>query len=289
MTENTTLDKPDDPRSARHLKLWGSKQPLVGMIHLPPLPGSPRFEGSMERIVGRATSEALLLSEGGLDGIIVENYGDTPFFPQEVPPETVAGMALAVQAIVSATTLPVGVNVLRNDASAALAVAATAGARFIRVNVHSGTMFTDQGPLVGQSHVTLRKRAFLDPSLTILADVMVKHGTPPPGLTLTSASKDTWARGLADGLIVTGSETGYPVETNVLTELREALPDDAKIWVGSGADPESVSDLLSAADGIIVGSALQRGGIAGGGCDPDRIQTFVAAANRIRARTESAI
>ena len=117
-------------------------------------------------------------------------------------------MAVAVREIADSTSLPVGVNVLRNDAEAALAVAAAAGGRFIRVNVHVGSMFTDQGLLTGEAYKTLRKREALGLPVLILADVMVKHATPPPGLTLESAARDCWFRGLADALIVTGSETG---------------------------------------------------------------------------------
>ena len=234
----------------------------------------------MEEVLARASGDAAVLADGGLDGILVENYGDSPFFPDRVPPETVAALAVAVREIVRCTSLPVGVNVLRNDAHAALAVAAGAGARFVRVNVHTGSMFTDQGLIQGQAHRTLRQRRSLGLSLPILADIMVKHATPPPGLTLEAAARDSWFRGLGAGLILTGTETGRPVELETIQQLREALPTEAKLWVGSGATPETASGLSRAADGIIVGSSLQKGGLAGGGIDPSRVRTFMEALGR---------
>lgn len=257
--------------------LFGGGRPIIGMIHLMPLPGSPGFKGSMEQVLERAILEAEILADGGLSGILVENYGDSPFFPARVPPETVAAMAVAVREVAGTTSLPTGVNVLRNDAEAALAVAAAGGGRFIRVNVHVGSMFSDQGLLSGEAFQTLRKRAALGLSIPVLADVMVKHATPPPGQSLESAARDCWFRGKADALILTGSETGRGPHADSLARVRTALPPSAKIWVGSGATAENVSSLLKSADGIIVGSAIQEGGFAGGGIERDRVLAFMEA------------
>ena len=263
-----------------HRNLWGAVRPVVGMVHLPALPGSPGFHGSMTDLLDRALDDANVLVQGGLDGLLVENFGDAPFFPRRVPPETVAAMAVVVREILRSVTVPVGVNVLRNDAAAALGVAVASGASFIRVNVHSGVMFTDQGRLEGQAHRTLRLRAALRSPVLILADVMVKHATPPPGMALESAARDTWERGLADGLILTGPETGKPLDTDDLRRVRAALPPEAKIWVGSGTTPESAPRLLEMADGIIVGSSLEREGKAGGPVDPERVRAFSRALGR---------
>jgi len=274
--DNNPLPNPLGPRRI-HETLWGERTPVVGMIHLLPLPGSPGFRGSMGEVLTRATQEAVLLADSGFEGILVENFGDAPFYPHRVPPETVAAMAVAVREVVASVSIPVGVNVLRNDAEAAVSIAVGAGAGFIRVNIHTGSMFTDQGLLEGQGHLTLRKRRTLQSSLAILADVMVKHATPPPGLTLESAARDSWLRGRADGLILTGAETGMPAKPELFQRVKEALPDEARIWVGSGATPETISGLLQTADGIIVGSALQVGGIAGAGIDPSRVSVFLRA------------
>ncbi len=267
-------------RGSVHEDLWGEQVPVVGMIHLLPLPGSPGWGRSMDEVLARASKEATRLTEGALDGILVENFGDTPFFPDRVPPETVAAMAVVVREVVRSSPLPVDVNVLRNDAQAAVAVAAGAGARFVRINVHTGSMFTDQGLVQGQAHRTLRQRKGLGISLPILADIMVKHATPPPGLTLESAARDTWFRGMATGLVLTGSETGKSVDLEIFRQVRESLPAEAKMWIGSGATPETASDLIHAADGIIVGSALRTVGTAGAGIDASRLRAFMESLKR---------
>ncbi len=267
-------------REEAHRKLWGEGTPVVGMVHLPPLPGSPGYRGSVDEILARASAEVRLLVDGGLDGILVENYGDTPFFPGPVPPVTVSTMAVLTREVVKLTALPVGVNVLRNDARSAVGVALAAGAHFIRVNVHTGAMFTDQGLIQGMAHDTLRLRTSLGARISILADVLVKHAVAPHGLSLESAARDTWIRGQADGVVLTGTETGFPVSPPDLGRVRESLPPGGKIWVGSGADPENAYTLVHSADGIIVGSTLREGGAAGAPLDPRRIEAFVAALER---------
>ena len=170
--------------------LFGIPKPLVGMVHLSALPGSPRWGGSMDAVLERALADAAALEAAGFHGLMVENYADVPFYPDTVPPETVAAMAVTVREVARNTRLAVGVNLLRNDACGALAVAHAAGARFIRVNVHTGVMAADQGLLAGRAHETLRLRRRLDAPVAVFADVWVKHAAPFPGMTLEQAAED---------------------------------------------------------------------------------------------------
>jgi len=257
-------------------ELFHRERPLIGMVHLLPLPGAPRYGGSLEAILQRATSDTARLEEAGLDGVMVENYGDVPFYPERVPPETLAALTVCAREVVRATRLPVGVNVLRNDALAALSIAHAAGAQFIRVNVHSGVMLADQGVLAGRAHETLRLRAVLRSDVGIFADVWVKHATPLPGTELEQVAEDTFRRGLADALIVSGSGTGRAADLTRVALVKRAVP-EAPVLVGSGVTPETVSEALAVADGAIVGSALQQGGVGGAEVDPERARTLIAA------------
>lgn len=232
-----------------------------------------------------------MLAVAGVDGLIVENYGDVPFHPGPVPPETVAALTLAVDRVRSVCPLPVGINVLRNDAAAAIAIAAATGAAFVRINVHTGAMITDQGWLEGRAHETMRLRARLAPDTAVFADVLVKHATPPAGLAIEDAARDAWHRGLADALIVTGTATGAPVDPDRLRAVRTAVP-GARIWIGSGLTPANAAHLLPHANGAIVGSAMRAGGTAGAPLDPDRIDAVVDAVRNARAarpHTEEAL
>ena len=246
------------------------------MIHLEPLPGAPGFGGSMRTVLERALADTQALVEAGYDGIMVENFGDAPFFADDVPKVSIAAMALAV-AEVASVGLPTGVNVLRNDALGALAVAAATETSFIRVNVLSGMMYTDQGPIVGQAAHIARTRHELCAGTAIIADVFVKHATPPAGLSLVDATNDLVERAGADAVVVSGMGTGSPNDLNDLRSVAQhsRLP----VYVGSGATAETIAEILSIGDGAIVGSATKIDGIATNPVDPERAVAIVRAAS----------
>lgn len=235
-------------------------------------------------MLARAVEDARALVEGGVDGLIVENYGDAPFFPGQVPPETVAALALCTSAVIAAAgPIPVGVNVLRNDARSALGLCAATGALFLRVNVHSGVAATDQGVIEGRAHETLRERVRLAPQAAILADVHVKHATPLGRGTLAEAVRDHIRRALADAVIVSGPATGAPPAAADLREAREAAG-GTPVLIGSGLSPDNARELLPLADGAIVGTALERDGRTAEPVDRARVERMRKAFDALRAR-----
>jgi membrane complex biogenesis BtpA family protein len=260
--------------------LFPNKKPIIGVVHLSPLAGSPLWKGSFAKVKKRALKDAVTLAENGIDGIIVENYGDKPFYPDHVEPQTVASMALIAEYINKEIgDVFLGINVLRNDARSALAIASVVGADFIRVNVHTGVMITDQGMIEGRAFQTLRYRYMLQSKVAIFADVFVKHGTPLGNLDLVTAAKDTYQRGMADALIVTGPRTGE--ETNLDDVKRiKSLVQKAPVFVGSGVNDNNISETLKCADGIIVGTALKRNGKTENEVDAQRVKRLLARAGR---------
>jgi hypothetical protein len=260
-------------------QLFDADKPVIGVVHLLPLPGSPRYTGDLEAVLLRAEQEATSLASGGAHGIIIENFFDTPFTKNRVDTATACAMTLAVKRISTICDLPIGVNVLRNDGMTALSVAATAGAQFIRVNVLSGAMVTDQGLIEGEAHALHMYRRVLSAqgSVRILADVMVKHASPlGQGNDIAQAAKDTVLRGLADGVIVSGAATGSPPNWDDLNAVRQALP-ETPILVGSGANVDNCSALLATANGIIVASSLKRQGLVENPIDVERVRALVKA------------
>lgn len=251
---------------------------LVGMVHLRPLPGSPGYQGDFDSVEKAAVAEARTLAEAGFPALLVENFGDAPFFAGRVPPETIASMTLAVSRVADAVGLPFGVNVLRNDGLAALAIASITGASFIRVNVLTGVMHTDQGPIVGEAAVLQRRRAQLSPEVEIWADVMVKHATPPPDLDMSQAVADTVERGLAHAVIISGPRTGIGPSPDDLEHARSAAPEGTRLVIGSGATIDNLGELVGLADTLIVGSALKTDNDPRNPIDGDRARRFVAAA-----------
>ena len=251
-------------------QLFVSGKVFIGVVHLLPLPSSPRWCGDMDRVLARAEKEAVVLERGGADGIIVENFGDAPFRIGRVDPETVAAMTLAVQRVRQVVELPVGINVLRNDARSAMSVAAVTGAAFIRVNVHYGVMAADEGLVHGEAFDTLRQRRALDVDVKILADILVKHAVPLGAADLGLTARETAYRGLADGLIVSGPVTGMAASADDVAAARKAVP-EGFILVGSGVEESNAASLLALADGAIIGTSLKKDGVITNLIDPERV------------------
>lgn len=260
-----------------------SSGPLIGVIHLAPTPGTPMAPAdpasAMAELLERATADARAYAAGGVSSLVVENFHDAPFYSGSVLPETVAALTLAAAQVAAVPGIDqLGINVLRNDVRSGLGVAAAAGAGFVRVNVHTGMMYTDQGPVVGEASHTLRTRRSLCPSVAILADVHVKHATPVPGEALEDAARDAVLRGRADALIVSGVATGSAPDPDRVGRVRAAVGDGVPLLIGSGFSMENARELLAHADGAIVGTAVKRGGDVREPVDPDRVAELVALA-----------
>jgi uncharacterized protein len=253
--------------------------PVIGVVHLLPLPTSARWGGSLKAVIDRAEQEATALASGGVNGIIVENFFDAPFSKDNVDPAVVSAMSLVVQRLMHLVPLPIGINVLRNDARSAMAIATCVQAHFIRVNVLTGVMATDQGLIEGQAHQLLRYRRELGSDVKILADVLVKHARPLGSPNLTTAVQETIGRGLADGVILSGWATGSPPSLEDL-ELASAAANSTPVFIGSGANWENIPQLIQAADGVIVSSSLKRRGQIEQPIDPIRVSQFVEAMHR---------
>jgi len=249
---------------------------LIGVIHLRPLPGSPRWQGNLEKVIATAVADARAYEHGGAHALFIENFGDVPFTKTNVGPETVAAMAAAGRAIRAAVKLPIGFNVLRNDARAALALCAACNGTFIRVNVHTGAMLTDQGLIEGNAYETLRYRQQLCPQTKIFADVLVKHAVPLGDWSIEDAARDTLERGLADALIISGVGTGMAADLSEVERVRRACP-SAKILLGSGVTFANIRDFLPLADGFIVATSLKRDGKISNPVDPKRVRALASA------------
>lgn len=262
-------------------KIFATKKPVIGVVHLLPLPTSARWGGNLKAVMERAEQEATALAAGGVDGIIIENFFDAPFTKDKVDPAVVSAMTLIVDRIMNLVMLPIGLNVLRNDAHSGMAIASCVGAKFIRVNVYTGVMATDQGVIEGKAHEIQRYRRELGKDIAIFADVLVKHARPLGTPNLTSAVTDTIHRGLADGIILSGWSTGLPPSLEDL-ELAKSASLDTPVFIGSGANWENIGQLMTYADGVIVASSLKRNGNIHETIDPTRVSQFVEAANTPR-------
>ena len=229
------------------------------MIHLPALPGTPRGgrASDIAQVLNFARKDSAAWAEGGADAVMVENFHDVPFHKGSVGPETIAAMTLAVSAVMQESGLPTGVNVLRNDVEAAAAIAAMTGASFIRANVYVGAAVTDQGLIEGSADMVQALIRRLDAPVDVWADVDVKHAAQLAPRSLGELAEYAIKRGLARALVVTGSGTGHPTSLDDVRAVKSAMP-GTPVFVGSGANPDTLPGLLEVADGAIVGSAAKR-------------------------------
>jgi hypothetical protein len=249
---------------------------LIGMIHLAPLPGSPRYGGHMEGVIELALRDAEVLASAGVDAVMIENFGDVPFARGRVGPETVAALTVAADRVARAIDLPLGINVLRNDGAAALAVAVAVGAAFIRVNVLAWARLTDQGIIEGDAATVLRTRAALNAHhVRILGDVAVKHSAPLASVPLAEEAQDLVERALADAVVVTGAATSAPADPEQVRAVTNAVK--VPVLVGSGVTPATAPAFRALGVGAIVGSAMMRQGKPGGPVTPARACEMVAA------------
>jgi len=249
-------------------------KPIIGMIHMPPLPGAPANKLSMKQLTEFALSEAGLLEEAGLDACIVENVGDVPLFKQELPPYSVAAMATVTKAVVEHTKMKVGVNMLRNACEEALSVAHVSGARFIRCNILIGAYATDQGIIEGCAARVARLKKELGSDALVFGDVHVKRAYPIFNVEIEYAAQDLAERGGADAVIVSGPRSPIPPSFERVKKVREAIT--KPVLIGSGISLANVKQFYQKSDGLIIGEPdFKVGGVWGGPSDAKAYQKAV--------------
>jgi len=261
-------------------EIFGTDKVLIGMIHCPAFPGSPRYQGAaMESVYDACMRDAEALIEGGMHGLIVENHGDIPFSkPEDIGPETSGFMAVVTDRVARATGVPLGINVLANAPIPAFAIAMAGGARFIRVNQWANAYVANEGFMEGRAGEALRYRSLLRAEhIKVFADSHVKHGSHA---IVADRSIQELTRDLAffdaDAVIATGQRTGNTATIEEIEEIGSAthLP----LLVGSGVDKDNVAEILKRTNGVIVASSLKQGGVWWNPVDPERVRAFRAAA-----------
>lgn len=248
---------------------------VIGMLHLPALPGAPLSKLSLSKIRELLLRDVDALNKGGVHGLMIENFGDVPFYPSRVPAHVVAQITAMAVEVKRASSLPLGINVLRNDGVSALAVAHAAGAEYVRINVLCGARVTDQGTIQGIAHDVLRDRVNLGAqNIAIFADVDVKHSAPLAPRPLKDEVDDLLERALADAVIVSGAGTGKPTDPAKVAEVKR-YAGDVPVFIGSGANAKTIHELLPHADGFIVGTAIKKGGISTNAVDIARVKELM--------------
>ncbi len=269
-------------------ELFGVDKPIIGMVHLMPLPGSPAYGGwGMDEIVDAALRDARALVEGGVDGIIIENMWDLPYYSgaSRIPPEEVAAHAVAAREVIKEVSVPAGITVIHNGGRVALGIAKAAGARFIRVCLYTGAAVWDTGEFDhGNAADLMRLRKLLHAwDIKFFCDIVKKHSVTFPGIDIETHA--SWADFyLADALIVTGTMTGRPPAKEDVIRAKRAAP-GRPVLIGSGLDLGNAGELLSVADGAIVGTYFKVKGVTQNPVDVGRVRRLMAVVKRLRHKT----
>jgi membrane complex biogenesis BtpA family protein len=253
-------------------RAFGTASPLIGVVHLPPLPGYPDSPG-MQRLVEHALADLEAFESGGLDGVLLENEHDRPH-RIEAARETIAAIAVIARETVRASRgIAIGVEILLNDPEASLAAALAAGASFIRTDYFSDPMTrAEYGPMRIAPAELMRFRAQIGAGdLLVLADIQVKYAQMLEPRTLADSAREATRLG-ADAVVVSGTRTGEPPSVEELAAAR-AGAGATPVLIGSGLAPENAAELLDAAHGAIVGTSLLRDGHA----DRALVERLVAA------------
>lgn len=268
-------------------ELFSVAKPIVGVIHLQPLPGSPRYDGGLvKQIYAAAVADAERLAEGGIDGVIVENAGDLPFSrPESIGAETVAALTASCVAVGRAVEMPLGITCVANGVLPALAIAKAVGGRWVRANQWVNAYVANEGVMDGPAGTALRYRAAIGArDVRVFADVHVKFGSHSITGDRSISEQATDAEFFdADVLIATGTRTGNPTERAEVEEVRDgtSLP----VIVGSGLSDNNADELLRVADGAIVGSWLKVDGRWWNPVDTGRVAALMGRVRRLRQET----
>ena len=230
---------------------------VYGVVHLKSLPGSPGNYLTLDEIIELAQEDVNSLVFGGVDGLIIENFGDVPFTKDNVSKRTIASFTKVIENIEYDREIKVGINVLRNDGIAALSIAEATNADFVRINVLNNVMmFTDQGIIEGKAHEIAEFKNTLNKEIDIYADVFVKHAVPPEGSKIENHTEELIERAGADVVIVTGDGTGHQIDIEDLSKVRDIVP-QGRLAIGSGVNVENVDDYVDLADILIVGTSFK--------------------------------
>ena len=260
--------------------LLSTARPIIGMVHLLPLPGAPHYQGSISDIYERAETEASILAAAGVDGIIVENFGDEPYLVGEPTPEQLALMAAVTYQVRRYSGIPTGVNIQFNAWQAEIAVAYACMADFVRAEVFVDTVISAQGMVPPCSAQITRYRSQIGAqNILILADIQTKYTSNVMPQALSQSARDAVAAG-ADALIVTGAATGQATPLDAVADVKQHV--NLPVLVGSGASLDNLDQVLAIADGAIVGSALKEDGLAQNMVSEGRAAAFMGKAALLR-------
>lgn len=255
---------------------------LIAMVHVLPLPGTPKYGGSVQNIIDKALEEAEIYRYAGVDAIMIENMHDVPYLKREVGHEISTMMALIAEKIKSATKLPVGMQILAGANIAAISAAHTAGIDFIRAEGFVFGHVADEGFFESDAGELMRYRKKIGAEkIRVFTDIKKKHSshsiTADTSVVETAKAAEFF---ITDGVIITGSATGEAASIVDIVEVKKNVK--CPVLIGSGLTTENIEKYFNFADGFIVGSYFKRDGYWANEIDTSRVNKFVEKFNELK-------
>ena len=258
-------------------------QPIVAMVHLPPLPGTPLYDraGGMQALVDHAARDLEALQAGGVDAVMFGNEGDRPYV-LKASPEALAAMAAAVGMLKPLVKVPFGVDHLW-DPVATVALAVATGASFAR-EIFTGVYASDMGVWAPDGAAALRLRASLGrPEIRLLFNVNAEFATSLDARPVETRARSAVFSSLADVICVSGPMTGMGADMSDLARVKAAVP-KTPVFANTGVALDTVEEILGIADGCVVGTHFKVDGDTWKPVDPARVARFMDHVRRLRAR-----
>jgi len=263
-------------------KLFGVSKPVIGMIHVDALPGTPKYKGDVENIIGRAVKDAMVYRSSGIDAIAIENMHDIPYLKRNVGPEIISLMSIIGREVKKVSQLPCGIQILAGANKEALAAAHSAGMNFIRCEGFVFAHVADEGIMESDAGELLRYRKQIGAeNILIFTDIKKKHSshsiTSDVDIVETAKAAEFF---LSDGVILTGTSTGKETDIDELKKVRGAV--NIPVLIGSGLTADNIEKYFPVADAFIIGSYFKQDGNWRNEVDADRVKALMDKINKLR-------
>lgn len=267
----------------KHLNLFNIYKPVIGMIHVSALPGTPNYRGSVKQIIEQAKTEALIYKENGIDAIAIENMHDVPYLRRKVGPEITSLMSVIGYEVKNLTKLPCGIQILAGANKDALAAAHSAGLDFVRTEGFVFAHIADEGLMESDAGELLRYRKQISTeNILIFTDIKKKHSshsiTSDVDIVETAKAAQFF---LSNGIIITGSSTGYEADIDEVKKVKDEI--NIPVIIGSGITTENIDKYLQVADAFIVGSSLKKEGSWTNEVDVERVKALMERVNEMKS------
>ena len=262
-------------------KLFKVSKPIIGMVQVDALPGTPKYQGDKNKIIEKAIDEAKIYLDAGINSIAIENMHDVPYLNRNVGPEIISMLSIIAYEVKNKTNLPIGLQILAGANKEALACAKSAGIDFIRAEGFVFAHVADEGFINSDAGELLRYRKIIDAeNILIFTDIKKKHSSH--NLTADVSIEETAKAAeffLSDGLILTGASTGKEADIDEIKAVKKVskLP----VIIGSGITEKNFENYLPFCDAMIVGSYFKKEGNWENMVDRQRVKSFMKKVNTI--------